>query len=159
MPSYSIEINDTRPIWFYCSQGRHCQQGMVGVINAYVFPTPISIKADHLMREVTVLLTILPAPLNPTRRLPPEHPRTSRQVRPVGQAQAHLVDPVIALLLLPVPEVAARPVSRQEPPRTPPPQPGLHHPWSGSMVSEVFEWMAVDRWSVQRQLLDLLLWL
>ncbi len=33
MPSYSIAINDTKPIWFYCSQGKHCQQGMVGVIN------------------------------------------------------------------------------------------------------------------------------
>jgi hypothetical protein len=29
-------VNDTAPIFFYCSQGRHCQQGFVGVIN----PTP-----------------------------------------------------------------------------------------------------------------------
>lgn len=33
MPVYTIAVNDTRPIWFYCSQGRHCQAGMVGVIN------------------------------------------------------------------------------------------------------------------------------
>ncbi|KAI9755482.1 MAG: swr complex subunit [Chaenotheca gracillima] len=34
MPAYTIAINDTKPIWFYCSQGKHCQSGMVGVINA-----------------------------------------------------------------------------------------------------------------------------
>ncbi|KAL8917229.1 MAG: hypothetical protein Q9208_008068 [Pyrenodesmia sp. 3 TL-2023] len=32
-PVYTIMINDTKPIWFYCSQGKHCQGGMVGVIN------------------------------------------------------------------------------------------------------------------------------
>jgi plastocyanin len=31
---FTIAINDTNPIWFYCSQARHCQAGMVGVINA-----------------------------------------------------------------------------------------------------------------------------
>ncbi|KAL8698359.1 MAG: hypothetical protein Q9201_006616 [Fulgogasparrea decipioides] len=36
MPSYTIMINDTKPIWYYCSQGDHCQDGMVGVINPYV---------------------------------------------------------------------------------------------------------------------------
>ncbi|KAL8993356.1 MAG: hypothetical protein Q9169_006408 [Polycauliona sp. 2 TL-2023] len=33
MPSYTIMVNDTKPIWYYCSQGKHCQQKMVGVIN------------------------------------------------------------------------------------------------------------------------------
>ncbi|PWW80075.1 hypothetical protein C7212DRAFT_289278, partial [Tuber magnatum] len=33
MPVFSILINDTRPIWFYCATGRHCQGGMTGVIN------------------------------------------------------------------------------------------------------------------------------
>ncbi|KAL8834992.1 MAG: hypothetical protein Q9170_003513 [Blastenia crenularia] len=33
MPSYTIMVNDTKPIWYYCSQGDHCQEGMVGVIN------------------------------------------------------------------------------------------------------------------------------
>ncbi|KAL8785619.1 MAG: hypothetical protein Q9213_003273 [Squamulea squamosa] len=32
-PSYTIMVNDTKPIWYYCSQGKHCQQKMVGVIN------------------------------------------------------------------------------------------------------------------------------
>lgn len=29
---YTVE-NASRPIWFYCTQGKHCQGGMVGVIN------------------------------------------------------------------------------------------------------------------------------
>ncbi|KAL8933605.1 MAG: hypothetical protein Q9211_005692 [Gyalolechia sp. 1 TL-2023] len=33
MPSYTIMVNDTKPVWYYCSQGKHCQDGMVGVIN------------------------------------------------------------------------------------------------------------------------------
>ncbi|KAH7044510.1 Cupredoxin [Macrophomina phaseolina] len=32
--TYTIQITDTKPIWFYCSQGKHCQSGMVGAINA-----------------------------------------------------------------------------------------------------------------------------
>lgn len=31
--TFEIEVKDTQPIWFYCSQGDHCQGGMVGVIN------------------------------------------------------------------------------------------------------------------------------
>jgi plastocyanin len=31
--SFTITINDTNPIWFYCAFPGHCQAGMVGVIN------------------------------------------------------------------------------------------------------------------------------
>ena len=36
--TFTITVNDTKPIWFYCPQtnGDHCQKGMVGAINAYV---------------------------------------------------------------------------------------------------------------------------
>ena len=34
MPTFTIKVKNTKPIWFYCSQGKHCQSGMVGVINA-----------------------------------------------------------------------------------------------------------------------------
>jgi len=38
-PTYSIMINNTTPIWIYCSQAKHCQNGMTMVINEkYVFP-------------------------------------------------------------------------------------------------------------------------
>ncbi|KAB8278696.1 Cupredoxin [Aspergillus minisclerotigenes] len=30
---FSVTVNDTKPIWYYCGQVGHCQAGMVGVIN------------------------------------------------------------------------------------------------------------------------------
>ncbi|KAK9255806.1 Cupredoxin [Lipomyces tetrasporus] len=32
-PTYTIRIDTTDPIWFYCPEAFHCQTGMVGVIN------------------------------------------------------------------------------------------------------------------------------
>lgn len=32
--TYTVRVMDTTPIWIYCSQGMHCQSGMVGAINA-----------------------------------------------------------------------------------------------------------------------------
>jgi plastocyanin len=33
--TFTYEVkNASAPIWFYCTQGKHCQGGMVGVINA-----------------------------------------------------------------------------------------------------------------------------
>jgi plastocyanin len=34
MTTFMITVNNTKPIWFYCSQAKHCQSGMVGAINA-----------------------------------------------------------------------------------------------------------------------------
>jgi len=32
--TFVVTVNDTtQPMWFYCSVGRHCQSGMVGVVN------------------------------------------------------------------------------------------------------------------------------
>jgi plastocyanin len=31
--TFTITVNDTNPIYFYCSVASHCQSGMVGVIN------------------------------------------------------------------------------------------------------------------------------
>ena len=36
--SFALTINDTAPIWYYCSQGPHCTSGQVGVINPYGIP-------------------------------------------------------------------------------------------------------------------------
>ncbi|POS72898.1 hypothetical protein DHEL01_v208706 [Diaporthe helianthi] len=33
IPTYTLMINNSKPIWLYCAQGRHCQSGMVMVIN------------------------------------------------------------------------------------------------------------------------------
>lgn len=32
--SFTIELNDTKPRWIYCSQGAHCKNGMVHSVNA-----------------------------------------------------------------------------------------------------------------------------
>jgi len=31
--TFVVMVNDTQPIWFYCSEFMHCQLGMVGVVN------------------------------------------------------------------------------------------------------------------------------
>lgn len=33
MKIFTITVNDTKPIWYYCGFPNHCQGGMVGVIN------------------------------------------------------------------------------------------------------------------------------
>lgn len=33
IPTYTVTIKDTKPIWIYCSQAKHCQAGMSMVIN------------------------------------------------------------------------------------------------------------------------------
>lgn len=30
---FTVTVNDTGPIWYYCSEWMHCQLGMVGVVN------------------------------------------------------------------------------------------------------------------------------
>ncbi len=32
-PTYTIMVKNTTPMWLYCSQGKHCQNGMTMVIN------------------------------------------------------------------------------------------------------------------------------
>ncbi|TDZ25277.1 Extracellular serine-rich protein [Colletotrichum sidae] len=33
IPVFTIQVNSSTPMWLYCSQGKHCQNGMVMVIN------------------------------------------------------------------------------------------------------------------------------
>lgn len=33
VPTYTVLINNTTPMWIYCAQAKHCQSGMVMVIN------------------------------------------------------------------------------------------------------------------------------
>lgn len=33
MPTFTILVDGTAPIWYYCATGKHCQNGMSGVIN------------------------------------------------------------------------------------------------------------------------------
>jgi len=32
-PTYTVLVNSTLPMWFYCSQAKHCQNGMTMVVN------------------------------------------------------------------------------------------------------------------------------
>merc|ERR1719262_2023784 len=32
-PTYTVMVKNTTPMWLYCSQGKHCQNGMTMVIN------------------------------------------------------------------------------------------------------------------------------
>lgn len=33
IPTYTVMVNDTNPVWLYCATGPHCESGMVMVIN------------------------------------------------------------------------------------------------------------------------------
>jgi plastocyanin len=33
IPTYTVQVTDTKPIWVYCSKATHCQGGMSMVIN------------------------------------------------------------------------------------------------------------------------------
>ncbi|ATY65710.1 extracellular serine-rich [Cordyceps militaris] len=33
IPVFTVMVNDTKPMWFFCSQGPHCEKGMAMVIN------------------------------------------------------------------------------------------------------------------------------
>ncbi|KAL9039374.1 MAG: hypothetical protein Q9214_004904 [Letrouitia sp. 1 TL-2023] len=59
MPSFMIVVNDTKPIWYYCSQGDHCQEGMVGVIN------PPKNNQSRTIDTFTSLAKEAPANLSP----------------------------------------------------------------------------------------------
>ncbi|KAF2159456.1 hypothetical protein M409DRAFT_31959, partial [Zasmidium cellare ATCC 36951] len=37
--SFTVEIKDTKPHWLYCAQAKHCQAGMVAVINPPADPS------------------------------------------------------------------------------------------------------------------------
>jgi len=38
MSIFTVNVTSTNPIWIYCAQGRHCENGMVMVINAPTAP-------------------------------------------------------------------------------------------------------------------------
>jgi hypothetical protein len=47
VPTYTIQINNTTPIWVYCSQAQHCQKGMTLVINEKYVSFPSAPLCDH----------------------------------------------------------------------------------------------------------------
>jgi hypothetical protein len=48
--TFTIPVNTTDPIWYYCSAENHCQKGMVGVVN----PPSDESQADYAREASTV---------------------------------------------------------------------------------------------------------
>src|SRR5271168_2401431 len=46
IPTFTITVNGTGPEWFYCSQAKHCQSGMVFAINPTADKTLDGYKAN-----------------------------------------------------------------------------------------------------------------
>ncbi|KAI5803841.1 hypothetical protein EDC01DRAFT_473304 [Geopyxis carbonaria] len=67
--TFTIRINTTDPIFFYCSQGRHCQQGFVGAIN----PTP-----TRSLAAFKAAAALAPFNLSPGELPPRQQPQTPR---------------------------------------------------------------------------------
>ena len=57
---FHVTVNSTTPLWFYCSQGKHCQGGMVGAVNAKStddfdkFKTAAKAATDNVTPDVAV---------------------------------------------------------------------------------------------------------
>jgi plastocyanin len=56
IPTFTITVQNTNPIWFYCSQAKHCQAGMVGAIN----PTANKTLADFTSRAAQAAANLSP---------------------------------------------------------------------------------------------------
>jgi len=127
--TYTIPVRDEKPIWFYCSQGRHCQNGMVGAINAYV---PFSLPhASHHTNTTTVphqaTGPCLPSPLSPLRRLRTSAPAKLPALVPALAVQA-APRPLAPLLATPPSRPLATPLRSRAP---------MSHPLSAANPSSV----------------------
>jgi plastocyanin len=60
LPQFWIPVKDTKPIWAFCSQANHCQQGMVFAVNAPADPDPKSF--NNFKALATGGATATPAP-------------------------------------------------------------------------------------------------
>lgn len=51
---FTLQINSTAPVWFYCPQAQHCVKGMIGVINAPAGKTAADFAANAKTATVSV---------------------------------------------------------------------------------------------------------
>lgn len=127
--TYTIRVMDMKPIWYYCSQAKHCQSGMVGAINALVTCTPsyelvtANISSDHPpVTEPSSSSRFLPQPL-PRTSLPAKLPAQAALVVPPHLLAPHLpVESLVLVVLLAHLEVP-QPVRRPTTPLSKPPAP------------------------------------
>ncbi|GAP88979.1 putative extracellular serine-rich protein [Rosellinia necatrix] len=61
IPVYTMEVKAATPLWVYCSQGKHCQNGMVMVVNENT-----AANATRSLDEFKKLAAAAPENLDPT---------------------------------------------------------------------------------------------
>jgi len=55
--TFTVPVTSTDPIWFYCSASRHCENGMVGVVN----PPSGQTKAEYAAAAASVASAAAPS--------------------------------------------------------------------------------------------------
>ncbi|KAL8397284.1 hypothetical protein RB594_004125 [Gaeumannomyces avenae] len=60
VPVYTIMINNTTPMWLYCAQAKHCQNGMVMVINENTAANSSRSLANYRQLASTVAQSTVP---------------------------------------------------------------------------------------------------
>ena len=66
IPTFTIQVKDAEPIYIYCTQGRHCQNGMVGVINPRANETIDAFRAKAMAQPFTLDPNESPPPVAST---------------------------------------------------------------------------------------------
>ncbi|KAI0432849.1 Cupredoxin [Xylaria sp. FL1042] len=62
IPVYTMEVTSATPIWLYCSQGKHCEMGMVMVVNENT-----AANASRSLSAFKDLASQAPENLDPTK--------------------------------------------------------------------------------------------
>jgi hypothetical protein len=81
IPTFTITVNGTGPEWFYCSQARHCESGMVFAINPTEQKTLDGYKANCANATSSITPTeggAAPAPAPAPGPAPPAPPAYSQ---------------------------------------------------------------------------------
>lgn len=60
IPIFSVMITSTKPIWAYCAQARHCESGMVMVINQNTTANSTRSLANYQAAASKVASTVIP---------------------------------------------------------------------------------------------------
>ncbi|KAI0485406.1 hypothetical protein F4859DRAFT_511604 [Xylaria cf. heliscus] len=60
IPTYTVEVTSDKPLWVYCSQGKHCQAGMVMVVNENT-----AANASRSLADFKTLAAAAPQNLDP----------------------------------------------------------------------------------------------
>ncbi|KAF7534898.1 hypothetical protein G7054_g5852 [Neopestalotiopsis clavispora] len=147
IPTWTIMVANTNPMWFYCATGKHCQSGMVMVINENT-----AANATRSLTEFKKLASAATANVGPLEP-PPRAATPTRATRaPAPRARAPRTRP---------PAAAPRPAPPSAPPAPPPSSSRLPLPcswvlpWPLSCYKHVARWKKRVLWSSWGSLLIL----